>query len=324
MAVSCTDKTRTVDENRSEDTTATGQAIAALTEKINAEPANADWYYQRAQQYMAQQAFANSLADIQKAISIDSTRAGYYLVLGDLQFIANKTFMAKQSFEKCLSLDPVNVDANTKLAEIYFYVRQYEKSIGYLDQVLKQDIHHAKAYFMKGMNFKEMGDTAKAISSFQTCLEQNQEFYAAYIQLGLIMYARHNPLAIQYFTAAIRLNPKSEEAFYGRGLYYQDHNDLDKAVQDYTTLSQINPKNKQAYFNLGYIHYSHLMVYDQAIKHYTQAIECDAAYAEAYYNRGLCYEALGNIGAARQDYTKALELRPGYELAAKGMQRVQK
>ena len=305
------------------DTSAVGEAIAALDKKINSDPGNAELYHERAQLYYEKREFSQSLTDIQKALSIDSTKAPYYLLLANLQFAANKTLQAKESLEKTLSLDPKNVEANMKLAEIYFYVKQYLKSIGYLDGVLKEDIHYAKAYFMKGMNFKEMGDTNTAISSFQTCIEQNQDYYAAFMQLAIIMHARNNPLAIQYYTGAIRIEPKSQEAFYGRGLYYQDHNDLDKAIQDYTSLSEINPQNKQAYFNLGYLHYTYLKVYDQAIKHYNQAIAVDPGYAEAYYNRGLCYEAVGNVAAAKSDYEKAIALRPGYEMATKGLGRVQ-
>jgi tetratricopeptide (TPR) repeat protein len=305
------------------DTADVGKAMVALNEKIISDPGNAALYHQRAQLQYQQRDFSKSLEDIKKAIAIDSTKAPYFLLLADLQFAANKTLMAKESLEKTLSLDPTSKDANMKLAEIYFYVRQYKKSIEYLDGVLKADVHNAKAYFMKGMNFKEMGDTTKAISSFQTTIEQNQSYYAAYMQLAIIMHARNSPMAIQYYDAAIRINPKSEEAIYGRGLYFQDHNELDKAIQDYTTLSQINPKNKQAYFNLGYLHYTYLKVYDQAIKHYNQAIAVDSSYVEAIYNRGLCYEALGDIGAAKRDFEKAIQLRPGYAAAINGMKRVQ-
>ncbi len=320
--ISCKNKGSEETATLPQDTTEAGKAISTITEKIKAEPENGDLWYQRAKIYFDNRKPEESLADIRQALALDSTKAEYYLLVADLNFMANKTLLSKEALEKCLSLDPENKDANMKLAEIYFYVKQYEKSIGYLDAVLKKEVHNAKAYFMKGMNFKEMGDTTKAVSSFQTCVEQDQNYYAAYIQLGIIMQVKNNPLAVQYYDAAIRINPKSEEAFYGRGLYFQDHNELDKAIQDYTTLSQINPRNKQAYFNLGYIHYTYLKVYDQGVKHYNQAISCDPGYAEAYFNRGLCYEAMGDVAAAKSDYEKAMQLRPGYELAAKGLARV--
>lgn len=322
LFTSCNNNPKETENVATTDTTITAKEIAVLTEKIASDPGNHELLFERSKLFYNKGEMMSSLTDIQKAIAMDSTKAPYYLVLADLNFAANKTRLAKEALEKCLALDPKNKEANMKIAEIYFYVRQYEKSIGFLDGVLKEDLHNAKAYFMKGMNFKEMGDTNKAISSFQTAIEQEQDYYNAYMQLGLIFQTNGNPLAVQYYNGAIRINPKSEEAFYGRGLYFQEHNELDKAIQDYTTLSQINPKNKQAYFNLGYLHYTFLKVYDQAIKHYTLAIECDPNYAEAYYNRGLCYEALGDVAAAQNDYRKAISLRPGYTMAEQGLQRV--
>lgn len=321
---SCKPKTDKDSSTATADTTAASRALSEISAKIQSDPNNADLLYQRSRMLMSARDFNKSMDDIRKALSIDSSKATYFIQLADLYFISNKTQLSKQNLEKAIVLDPSNMDANMKLAEIYFYVKQYDKSIAFLDGVLKADVHNAKAYFMKGMNFKEKGDTNDAISSFQTTLEQNQTYYSAYMQLAIIMHSRSNPLALQYYDAAIRLDPKSEEAFYGRGLYFQDHDELDKAIQDYTTLSQINPKNKQAYFNLGYLHYTYLKVYDQAVKHYTQAIACDSYYAEAFYNRGLSYEAMGNIEAAKQDYEKALSLRPDYALAANGLKRVQR
>jgi hypothetical protein len=38
----------------------------------------------------------------------------------------------------------------------------------------------------------------------------------------------------------------------------------------------------------------------------------------------LCYEAVGNIGAAKQDYQKAIQIRQDYELANNALERVSK
>ncbi|MFM7901711.1 MAG: tetratricopeptide repeat protein [Bacteroidota bacterium] len=87
---------------------------------------------------------------------------------------------------------------------------------------------------------------------------------------------------------------------------------------------KINPKNKSAHFNLGYVHQVYLKVYAEAVKHFTRAIDLDPQYAEAYLNRGLCYESMGNINAAKKDFETALVNRPDYMLAQQGIKRVSK
>ncbi len=304
------------------DTTAVGKAIVAMTEKITANPAEASLLHERAKLYIQQKNYQYAMDDVNKAISIDSTKASYYITLSDLYFAANKTFYAKSALEKSLAINPDDVEAQLKLAEIYFIVRKYTEAASHLDAVFKKEPLNTKASFMKGMIYKETGDTAKAVATFQTVIDNDQSNYDAYMQIGILYSIKNNPLAVDYYKGALRVKPRSEEALYGRAMFLQDHNEIDKAIQDYTSIIQLNPKNKNAHFNLGYIHYAYLKVYDQAIKHYTDAITADPEYTEAYYNRGLCYEALGNIAAAKADYQKAIDQRPGYELAMKGLERV--
>jgi tetratricopeptide (TPR) repeat protein len=73
---------------------------------------------------------------------------------------------------------------------------------------------------------------------------------------------------------------------------------------------------------LGFIHYQYLQVYDQAIRHFSDAIQADPKWPEAWFNRGLSYEAKGDIAAASNDYRKALELNPRYSNAQNALQRI--
>jgi tetratricopeptide (TPR) repeat protein len=322
----CKPKTEVTEEPAAvttNDTSAIGKKITEISNLMAANPDNADLVYKRAKLFIEQQNFRDASLDIVRAINMDSTKADYYIILSDVHLAANKPTLAKQSLEKCLTLQQDHKEGNMKLAELYFIARQYDKVFEHLNNILRKEINNPKAYMMKGMAYKELGDTAKAISSFQTAIEQDPKYYAPFMQLGVLYGEKGNVLAEQYFTGAINVNPRSEEALYGRAMYFQEvKHDYDKAIQDYTTIIQLNPKNKNAHFNLGYIHYEYLKVRDQAIKHYTDAITADPYYAEAYYNRGLTYEALGNIGAAKKDYEEAMRVRPDYRLAKAGLERV--
>ncbi|MGI8893061.1 MAG: tetratricopeptide repeat protein [Bacteroidia bacterium] len=318
---SCNDENKTEQENTS--ASATEADIDALSEKISASPKDASLYYQRGQLFLKAGNTKMAIQDLEQAITIDSTKGEYYLPLADAYFFSKIVGKSRQTLERAINNDPANnTEAVMKLAELHFYVQEYKKSIEYLDQVLMKDRHNPKAYFMKGMNFKEMGDTTRAISSFQTTVEQNPEYYAAYMQLGIIFNIKNDPISVQYYNSALNLNPGSTEALYGRAMFFQENEEYNKAITDYTQILNIEPGNANAHFNLGYIHQVHLKIYDQAIKHYTDAIAANPQYAEAYYNRGLTYETLGNINAAAADYRLALQFRPEYPAAEAGLSRV--
>jgi tetratricopeptide (TPR) repeat protein len=320
---SCGGKNKKTDETKAVVSDSLSPEIAALNAKIKADPENADLYDERAALLTEAGELDEALADIRTALNFDSTKAKYFLTLSDVYFAQGKIKNCKASIEKALKLDPEYADADLKYAELNLYFKDYKTTMEYIAKALEVDKINAKAYFMKGMTYKETGDTAKAVAALQTAVDQDPEYYNAYIQLGLLFSTRKNPLAIDYFNNAIKLNAKSVEARYGLGMYYQETEDYDKAIIEYDSILRINPKYKYAHYNLGYIHLVYLKVYSQAVKHFSNAIICDPKYAEAYYNRGYCYELMGDVENAKLDYNKAIELKPNYEKPIDGLNRIE-
>lgn len=299
-------------------------SLEAINKEIASNPNNPELLHKRALLLIDRKRFDEALSDMKTVLDLDSTKAAYYITMADLSMAANRTFNAKQFLEKSIQLDPENNEAAMRLAELNFIVRRYPESLAILNRLLSKNKADTTALLMRGFIFKENGDTNQAINDFRTAVEANANFYAAQHQLGMIFQLRNDPICVGYFSNAIRVRPNSEEALYGRGLWYQEHEEYDKAIQDYTSIIKINPSNKSAHFNLGYIHQVYLKVYSEAIKHFSRAIEVDPQYAEAYMNRGLCYEASGNVGSAKKDFETALVHRPGYRLAQEGLDRVSK
>jgi tetratricopeptide (TPR) repeat protein len=291
----------------------------ALSEQIAKEPGNADLYFQRAKWNLSTKKISGAEKDILKAINLDSTRADYHLLMADICFAGFHIMEAENAFKKSIALDPKNIDAYLKLAELDLYMKKYEESISNANEALRIDKHRSKAYFIKGFVYKETKDTLRAISSFQTCVEQDPDYYEAIIQLANL-YATHNdPIALQYYNNALKLQPHSVEALYDRGLFYQNTGAFEKAVNDYNELLKVDPNYAYAYFNLGYIAMIFEKDYAKAIPLFTRALTFEAHYVEAYYNRGICYEKTGDIQKAKADYTEALNIYPTYDLAKKAL-----
>ena len=91
--------------------------------------------------------------------------------------------------------------------------------------------------------------------------------------VNLVVTGERNKEAIEAFSKAIELDPKSSLAYVGRGNAY------------------IKLKN-----------------YQQAIEDYTKAIEIDPKNAEAYVRRGVAYEDIGNSQKANEDRKTAVRL----------------
>ncbi len=296
--------------------------LVSLNKKIADDPDNAKFYDQRAVYYLQNKDLEKALNDANRAILLDPKTSAYYLTLSDVLFAGGKITKCQDALNKACEINPEDKDAYLKLAELFYYLKDYKNTFENTGKALKLDNLSAKADFINGMAMKDIGDTMKAVKSFEKAIEKDQQYFHAYMQLGLLYSARHSRLAIDYYNNALNLNPKSIEAMYALAFFYQENSEYNKAIEKYTMITQIDPMNKQAFYNLGYIHLVYLQVYDVAIKYFTDAIKCDVNYAEAYYNRGYCYELLGNINFARADYQQALKIKTNYQRAVDGMNRL--
>lgn len=317
-------------DNRSDNTPGQDSAVTKanspelkrINDLLKASPSNPDLYLQRGRVYLSMRDFDAAAADGGRALRLDSTQDAYYLLMTDAYFYGNHTRQAKEILERCVKNIPASTEGHLKLAELYLYVKKYQESINEVNEALKIDETNAKGYFIKGMCYKESGDTARAISSFQTACEQDNNFYDAYVETGRMLALKKNPLCIQYFNNALKLDPKSVEVVYMVGKFYQDTQKYAQAVEAYNKLLQMDDKNKNALYNLGAIEYVASKDKQKAKAYFTQAIEADPQYAEAYLARGVCFEDLGDIENAMADYKMALQYKPNYEDAVRNLNRL--
>jgi tetratricopeptide (TPR) repeat protein len=296
-------------------------AFEVINEQLKSDPNNPNLYVKRAQLYKQYNEVPFAIEDIDRAIKIDSLLPEFYLLKAEMQKQIDDYANAKRTLDRCLLIDNNNVQARIELGWLAFLIQNYEQAIEYADAALKRNMYAAEAYYLKGMIFYENKDTTKAISSFITAVEQESNYYEAYIQLGVLHFNQDNELAKGYIKNALRIKPKSPEALYHYGLWCQEHEEFNEAIETYHKILEIKPF-REALFNLGFIHQEHLKVYEEAISFYTQAIGSDRNYFEAYYNRGLCHEKLGNLDQAEIDFRKALEINPNYDFAAISIGRI--
>jgi tetratricopeptide (TPR) repeat protein len=285
--------------------------IKDLTNKIASDSTNPNSYFSRANVYMTLKNYSAAYKDLKKATSLDSTNAQYYSMMGIACMKGNFIAGDIEPFNKALKLDPSNKDIRFSLAQSYFYLRDYQNSLTQLHLLLDQDKKYYQAFFFEGMNFKELGDTSKAISSFQEAVQANPDYYDGYMQLGLLCSAKQNPLAPQSFDNALRIDSNSNEAYYGKAKYFQDINQDVKAKKVYRELIKKDAFNEHAYFNIGFMYLAEDSIM-LAYHYFNYATQVKTQYAEAYYYRGLCQELLGNHREALSDIDQAISLKPNF------------
>ena len=88
----------------------------------------------------------------------------------------------------------------------------------------------------------------------------------------------------------------------------------DNAIRHYTEAIALKPNFANAYNNLA-IAYRHKRDFDAAIRNCNKSIELKPDFAEAYLNRGNAYAGKDKFDIAIQDFSKSIELKSDYARA---------
>ncbi len=296
-------------------------AINSISQRITQNPDQADLYYARAELFYKNDGFDEAILDLNKALTLDSTNIDYLHLLADVYIDYFKSRQALQVMKQATELYPERIPTLLKLSEFQMILKQYQESLLTVDRVLKISPQNADAYFMLGMNFKEMGDTARAINSFQQSVELDPEIIESWIYLGQLQAGLGNKIALQYFNSALSIDPENIEVLHAKADYYSDLGELENAVNTYREMVRADPQYEQSYFNMGLLYLDQDSI-AKAFEQFNLLIEISPLHIRGYFYRGLSSEFMGNNEAAKRDYEQALRLSPDYQNALEGLERI--
>lgn len=233
---------------------------------------------------------------------------------------------AQDHFKAVLQKQPKNLKAMVALATTYTYQGDYELSFRYINQALRIDKRYRDAYVLKGTNYLQLDNSLNngdhkyrdlAKSSYQTAIDQDPEFFEAYIFLGSLYQQDNNPLCLEYFRSAVDLRPRNLDALYALAYGYQTMQKPAQAQEIYREMAHIDKSFVTSYFQQGYIKQfiQNPVEIDSAMYFYHVTLEKEPSFAEAWHNLGLCYVSLGDRSKALQCFSKALKYNPEFEKA---------
>ncbi len=297
-------------------------SLNQLNLEIEEDESNPDLYEQRATYYLSARNIDLALKDINKAISLDDQQPLYYITLSDILLVMGNSANCMTALNRAAVLDPENQDARLRLAKLHLILRDYTAAFRITNELIRSDEYNPKAYFIRALGYLEKGDTAIAVGDLMKAVDQDQLYYDAYMQLGDLFAIRNDPLAEGYFTNALRIRPKSREALYMLGMYYQNTEQFEKALLTYDRLIAAEPSFPNAPYNKGYIYLVYIQDFPMAVEAFTEAIRIDSAYIDAIFNRGYAYELNGQLDQARSDYKTTLTLNINNQKAIEGMNRL--
>ena len=327
------------------------EALTDYNKAIELDPKNKEAYDSRATIYnYYKKDVEKALADYSKVIELDPKDTASYESRGRIYLEANEYDKALAEVCKVIELSPNELSAYKERIQIYGIKKEYDKALVDCNLIIEKEPKASDSYLIRGDIYKDKGDAVSALRDYDKAvelapedayvlsvrsriLEENGDNLRAaldyekadqlrilknysknvYLELGDEWnYTRKNQnKAIEYYTKAIELDPKSSEAYLKRGIaLFYAHNE-EKAFVDLNRAIELDPKNAIAYMERGEI-YKSKNKYDEALADYNKAIKLDPKQVRFYKKRSEVFNEQAAFDKMILDYNKIIELEPAY------------
>ncbi|HFA49439.1 MAG TPA: tetratricopeptide repeat protein [Bacteroidetes bacterium] len=299
-------------------------AIDGLTKKIAEAPNDASLYAARAGAWYENENYDEGIADLEKAIALDSSKAEYYHVLSDMYFDYYKSRLGLNVMVKAAEKFPKRIPTLLKLAECQLILQLHKDALFTLERIRTIDPQNSEMFFMFGSVFKDMGRKDEAINAYQSAVENDPELTDAWINLANLLADKGSPLAGKYFDNALRIDSNNIIALHSKAHYLSNKkDDLEGAIKLYKKINTIDPQYMDGYYNTGLL-YLDMDSLQRAYQSFDIAVKYAPQFPDAYYHRGVAAELMGNKAQAISDYKNVLNLDPDYASAKAGLKRLEK
>jgi tetratricopeptide (TPR) repeat protein len=288
------------------------------------EPSNAQLYRIRSQILLDSSRYPEALSDAKRALSLNPEDAFNFVVvakahraLGHLDSALSACHTAEQSGFN-------DADNNLLLGDLYYIIRKYGKSLEYLNKALKQAPFEPRIYFLKGLVFWEQGDSAKAVSNWQTSIEQDAAYADGYIRLArYYVESGDTKTAEEYLRSGLRLRPGDAFLNANMGLFLS-RSFPDSAITFFRTALVSDAGQKEALSGLGALLYTKGN-WKEALPVLEQAARSDPKNPSVRYYLGLALRNDGQPDRAMSELKVTLELNKTFlKEAAAALEKVRK
>ncbi len=266
--------------------------------------------------------YAESIAELKRALSLAPNSDDFYRRLGDVYLDSGDSAQALEAYQKAAKLNPYYwVDENS-LGEAYARVGDYSEALQAFEKVslLEPDID--VGFENVGNMYLQQGDYQKSIPYLQKALSI-EPYFSTYSNLGTSYFLlKQYSQAVPMFEKAVQLNPNDSDVVLNLADAYRDLGEDGKARSTYLqTIStgfkelETNPQDADVMSDIA-LSYAKTGSAPQALDFIRQARGIDKGNVSYVYAQAEIDAILGRKSDALSTLREALEKHYPAEYAA--------
>ncbi|MCA9179721.1 MAG: tetratricopeptide repeat protein [Planctomycetales bacterium] len=176
-----------------------------------------------------------------------------------------------------------------------------------LAKVIAADPLNARASYLQGVAYEQVGELEKAEAAYSKCIEVDARYADAYNNRAVVR-AKLDRLAdaIEDLSEAVKINPDDAMAWSNLGLARHEQGEFSEAIRCYDEAER-RSESAQIPFQRGNVRLA-AGQQAEAVEDFTRAIKADSRYSHAFLNRGIALLELNQVDRAEQDLRQAQRL----------------
>ncbi len=284
--------------------------LRSLINMTNAQPNDANAYFNLGVYYFQNGQFSNALGPMTKAIKLNPGDDEAHVVLGAVYLQIGKIENAEKEFKAALKINSKNIDAQNNLSLVYFSRRQYNEALASYQLSLKIDPDNIPALNNLANVYVKLNKIDEAINSFKHVIKLRPDDEQIYDRLAKLYFddGHYNDVIRMYENAKGKI-PNNDKMFTNMGMAYLYKNNLKEANRKLQKARDLNPGNPENYYGLGLISYRQANL-DLAVKQFKKAVKIKKNHEPALFQLAITYEDKGDYLRALYYYKKLYRINP--------------
>ena len=253
----------------------TNFVIEHFNKRVGDNPSDPFAFVARGQIFQRMGRYQDALADWNMAVRLAPENPLLIHARGNLYLETEQYQHAQMDFDRAIELDPLNMDFFLDRASALIALGRPDEAMQDIDHAIKMDSSKSDYYLFRG--------------NLHRIRAQYEE-------------------AIEDLTLSIEKGETRSTVFYERAMAYLGTGNLEGAAADFEEVL-LREESAEIHHDCG-LTYIHLGYYDEALEHFSQAIEMAPEYADALTERGWILTHQGHYKAAFADLSEAIHLQP--------------
>lgn len=324
LCLACQQKGTRREADKPGDSVLHSALLLPLTDSIRQFPDNANLYFRRGLLLFNTDP-ALALNDFEQAAQLDPKATDHWAGAGEAALVTEQYEKAAGHFEQALHTLPGNPYLQYRLATAWIEKGHYKRADSLAAVMGQQKEAVPQSFYLKARIAEDQKDTTQAIAHLKAAIAAagKESEYNAVLELADLLHARRATDAPQYYELALELDPTNADPLFELARYYEALGKTKEATATYKRCVETDPGYAPAYIALGKQETARRQ-WKAGLSYFNLAARARPNEAEAYYYRGQCYEQLGNLAAAADDYRKAISFKRDYTAAIKALGEISK